>query len=264
MYWYRAKTILIIFFVFTNLFLLVNILKTTSQGTVVQEEVVSAALTVLEQNGISIDPELIPRRNRGMAAVTAENIIQEYDAFAEIMLGKPVQKTGENTYTGSAGTITFSANRFSFTAGQPQATELTPAQAAAGFLKARGFDLSGADRELLGNTITYYQKFSGAPLWDAVVNIQTQNGAVLAAEGCWFQETGGSVLREKIRLKNITGVLADYATEVDAPAEIVGLEQGYMLPAGDRHVKKATLVPAWQIQTADAPAVLLDARENSI
>lgn len=263
MYWYRAKTILIIFFLCTNLFLLGNILKSANQGAVVSEEIVSAAVTVLEKNGVSVDPALIPRRSKPAAVIKAENIIGDYDAFAETMLSGNVQKGENSTYTGTAGKLSIAGNTFFFTAENPKTTQLSPAQAADAFLKERGLDLSDGERDIEGNTVVYRQEFSGLPFWDGYCRLQVENGAVISAEGRWFFKTNRTLFGEKHTLKNITGILADYAGEANAPSEIQALALGYMLPAADSYTAEVTLIPAWQITDTAGNSVRLDARENN-
>lgn len=263
MNWYKAKTILIIFFLCTNIFLLVNILTATNKATVITEDVIGATVEILARNGVTIDPELIPRRSETVAVIEAENVIGDTTAFAEGILGGTIAQNPDGTYTGPAGTLSISKNRFSYTAGHaPEERGSSPAKAAAAFLKGAGFDLSGAQRTVAENLVTYQKEFDGHPFFDGEITLTVQDGAVVSAEGCWFSSDDGGWFSDKVTVKSITGVLVDYAAQDNHGASIVALDFGYTLPQGDALQKSAVLVPTWVITTDRGEKVFMDAREN--
>ncbi len=264
MNWYKAKTILIFFFLSTNIFLLVNILNATNKATVISDEVVSSAVEIMAQNGISIDPGIIPRRNKAVTAVTAENIIQDYTSFAEKILGGPVQKNTDGKYAGPAGQLMLKGDTFAFTAVENRAQKNTaPIKAASSFLKELGFDLSHTQRTVNGSTVEYRKSFAGLPFLNGYITLKVENGAVVSADGCWFQEQKRSLFSEKNTLKNITSILVDYAAQGGSASAVTDLEFGYALPKSSAYHKNAELVPTWVITTDQGDRIFMDARENN-
>lgn len=263
MNWYKAKTILIIFFLCTNIFLLVNILTAANKATVITEDVIGATVEILSRNGVTIDPEIIPRRNETVAVIEAENVIGDATAFAEGILGGTVEKNPDGTYTGPAGNLAISGNRFSYTAGNaPKELGSSPAKAATAFLKGAGFDLSGAERTVTENLVTYQKEFDAHPFFDGQVTVTVRDGAVVSAEGCWFSSDDGGWFSDKVTVKSITGVLVDYAAQENHAKGITALDFGYTLPQGDTLQKSAVLVPTWVITTDRGEKVFMDARES--
>ena len=61
MNWYKAKTILIVFFLMTNVFLLVNILTAAGKAAAIPEEIIDSTVQILAGKQITIDKTRIPR-----------------------------------------------------------------------------------------------------------------------------------------------------------------------------------------------------------
>lgn len=262
MNWYKAKTILIIFFLCTNIFLLVNILNAADKSTAIPDAVVSSAVDVLAQNGIAIDPDLIPRRNQAAAVIHAENVARDYDAFAGLLLGGNIQKAEDNTYTSPAGTLSFAGDSFSFTAGDVPLSNASPAKAAEDFLKELGLDLSGSRRTVSGGQVVYKKSFAGSPFFNGSLTLQIENGGVRTMQGCWFQEKRQGLFREKSALKSAASILVDFASQGSGAARVTGLEFGYTLPDTHTLHPETELVPTWMITTDSGEQIFMDAREN--
>lgn len=265
MNWYKAKTILIIFFLCTNVFLLVNILNAANKSTVIPDEVVASAVEIMAQNGVSIDPGIIPRRNEAAAVIRAENVIQEQADFAQKLLGAPVQKNADGGFTGPAGEVRISGDTFSFTAGgsPSRSASASPAKAAEAFLKELDFDLSGTEKTVDGPIVHYRKKVAGYPFWDGQITLKTENGAVISASGCWFQAKKQFLFSEKVVLKSITSILVDYAAGENPASSVTGLEFGFALPRTGSSHKTVQLIPVWVIITGQGERIFMDARENN-
>lgn len=265
MNWYKAKTILILFFLCTNIFLLVNILNAADKSTVIPDEVIASAVEIMARNGVSIDPGIIPRRNESVAVIHAENVIQEQADFAQKLLGGPVQKNADGAFTGPAGELRISGDTFSFTAGNndSRSASASPAKTAEAFLKRLDFDLSGTKKTVDGPVVYYRKKFAGYPFLDGQITLETKNGAVISASGCWFQAKKQSLFSEKVVLKSITSVLVDYAADETPAAAVTGLEFGFALPQTGSYHKTVQLIPVWVILTDEGERIFMDARENN-
>ena len=92
MNWYKAKTILIVFLVITNAFLLFNIIFNVKDGTYISDKTISETAAILHNNGIDIDESIIPHKNVNAGQFEADNIIEGYQSFAEKLLGENPEK----------------------------------------------------------------------------------------------------------------------------------------------------------------------------
>ena len=63
MNWSRAKTILIILFLCTNVFLLTALALSSVNKSVVSEEIISSTVDILERNGVKISAGIIPEKS---------------------------------------------------------------------------------------------------------------------------------------------------------------------------------------------------------
>ena len=113
MNWSRVKTVLIILFLCTDIFLLATYLTSKYASSTISPEVIEATVDVLASNDITVDPSIIPQKIPGVMSFEAENVIFDYEAFAKSILGEKFTQT-ESGYEGVMGTISFSGDRFDF------------------------------------------------------------------------------------------------------------------------------------------------------
>ena len=77
MNWSRAKTILIILFLCTNIFLLTTIILSSGRNSNVTEDIVASTVQILKENGVEISPDIIPRKTRILPVIDLEEQIEE-------------------------------------------------------------------------------------------------------------------------------------------------------------------------------------------
>ena len=115
MNWSRVKTVLIILFLCTDIFLLATYFTSRYESSRISEKVISSTISVLEKNGITLSRDLIPKYMPKIKHKEAENVISDYEGFAEKFLGKNIRKT-DFGFESDHGSINFYGDRFNFTA----------------------------------------------------------------------------------------------------------------------------------------------------
>ncbi|MBO5060956.1 MAG: two-component system regulatory protein YycI [Clostridia bacterium] len=266
MNWNRAKTILIFLFLFTDLFLLANMLSTYKSATI-STEIIKSTAEILNANNIKIDVSAIPNKSLPAPYAEAENVISDYDSFSVAFLGDNAAKTGDYSYESKTGAISFSGDSFNYKAAafsiSSDADEKNAQETAIRFLKDKGFDLSSAKIETSkissGFLITFENYANSLPVFNSHVSVEISGNSVSAAYGIWFNalDTRG----QDNELKSVTSALIDFIPEAGGEAiEISGLELGYTVPESTSYHKSAVLVPVWRISEASGRQHFPDAR----
>lgn len=273
MNWNRAKTILIIFFICTNLFLLTTILLSASKTSIVTDDIIASTTMILKNNRIEIDPKIIPRRTQPAAMAEAENLIDNYENFSKRFVGDDAAVLEQNVYEGSKGKIFFSGDRFSFAAKEPQFSDLTKnlnesniKQAAANILKNYGIEDSALEFEISGDgeyeVIVTKQK-NDLQIFSSRLKLTMSQKGLTKVSGSWFFDKG--TLKNKYTLKSVTGVLIDYISVANRPTtdeKITAVTLGYYVPDEGILHKDTLLVPCWKITLEDGGEYILNAVEN--
>lgn len=276
MNWNKAKTILIIFFICTNLFLLATILISTSKTSIVTDDIINLTTVILKNNRIEIDPAIIPRKTQAVAMIEAKNFIDSYDTFSKKTAGEDAKMLQTNVYEGENGTITFSGDKFDFIPKSPLYTDLTQRltasnaqQVALTILKKYGFE----DNNLIFDTaeqnseytVTVTKQKDNLHYFNSELKVKLSMAGVKEISGSWFFEK--NILRDKFVLKNVTGVLIDYISVANRPTtdeKITSIELGYSILEEGIHHKEILLTPCWKITIDNGAEYVLSAVENQI
>ncbi len=259
MNWGKVKTILIVLFFCVDAFLLSNIIISTVKSSAIPREIVQSSVQLLNQNGISISEELIPRKIHNAKYVQADNIINDYNDFS-LRIAEGSKTSGEN--------VTFSNDYFSCTDLNEEYSgikdEHTALSAAREYLSGKGFDIShtkaSSQKTQSGYSITFQNYNDGLPLFNSSVTVTTDNTGITGISGSWFNITESD--NQENALKNVTGILIDFMSSRNdtTPIKISGLEMGYSLFDNDTYHKSAVLIPTWKISTEDGNVFYMDAR----
>jgi hypothetical protein len=276
MSWSRAKTILIIFFVALNAVLLANILYTDNKASVISADVISSTVQVLEKNNIYINAGIIPKKAPSVKSDEVTNVIDEYRAFAEKMLGADgVGDMGNNVFDSTGGTVEFSADSFVCIPKNPWYSELTQnvneknaAKTAVNILKKSGFDMSSSEAvaENRGNgefLVKFTKTLRKRPIFDSALFVLMSGEGVKKIYGSWF-EYDGLVSGKDIPTKNVTGVLIDFINSPLRPqgeVRIEDLEFGCAVNENTQYHKTVMPVPVWRITLNNGQSVYMDARK---
>lgn len=273
MNWHKTKTILIIFLICTNMFLLSTIITSMLSGTIITDDIVNSVVSVLKNNRIEIDPQIIPRKVGIAAILQVENVIETYEAFSERFLGDNITHFEKNIYKNEKGEINFYGDRFKFVPSTPlfgeeisKLNEENTKNIASAILEEYSLSEDNQLAELkTGETenILSITKDTDAKQFNSNINIAFTDEGVQRIEGSWFRNVGTQ--KEKLDLKNVTGVLIDYISLVNRPTtdeKIISLEFGYSILEDGIHHKEAYLSPCWKIKIEGGNEYILSAVEN--
>lgn len=278
MNWSYAKTVLIIFFMLLNSILLIDILYTDNQSTVVSPKIVSAARQVLAENNISIDEKLIPIRISAMKEVEVTNAIESYPSFAKKMMNtEDVIQENEYTYTATNQKITFVSDFFHYEVYEPILAEYTKEinqtnaeKISKRILKQYGFDMSDTESIVEQRMNHYVVKFTKninqSPVFDSALFVVLSANGVSEIYGSWFVSNGKGGARNNLMLKNATSVLIDFISDQQRPQGaicITDLRLGYAVYENTQYHKTIMLVPVWQITLDNGMSYCLDARQTA-
>ncbi len=269
MNWGRVKTIFIILFLISDLFLFGILVDSEWRQGVTSPEVIDSTVQILKNNGIGIDADVIPKKVSDVPYAEAENVITGYDSFAKLLLGDNMVKMQEIAYESPEGVITFSGNSFSFSSkaqASPDAaaSEKEAESIAAEFLSELGFNLKNSEKHIektdAGYNVTFVCTIDGLPVFDTSVAVGISGNAVASASGVWFNLL--NISGPDNSLKSAASVLIDSIQDIVATGEIslTGLSLGYSIPESHTYHKSAVLVPVWKIQSSTGDAYYLDAR----
>ena len=277
MQWYRAKTILIVFFVIINAALLLYLTVDRVTNSRANGVVLESTVELLKKNGISVDYELIKNASSPdkIKNVYAQNVIGNYSYFAENILGDDIASENKNSFKSPIGTVTFTADRFEARAKdgkylfESEKDIKNPQTFALQYVKYLGFE---ADRSMIRKTNSYSdgittvifnKKFNSKEVFDAVLAAELDEKGIKAIYGTWFNERKTTMAPTD--LKGISGVLIEYMNmQRDASKEIVikNITLGYAVGDNDIYHESVMLTPVWKIEVEKGESVLIDAREN--
>lgn len=257
MNWSRVKTIFILLFLISDLFLLTILGISDRSLNAVSPEIIESTVQILENNSIYIDPDIIPKKTKAAAYAEAENVISDYTAFAKAILGESAVETGVNTYESESGMLTITGNSFVYSANSAPSREAFQntrevENAASDFLKNIGFDLSHAksksEKTDAGYAVAFSNYANGLPIFDSSVTVLFDGKSLASVSGTWFNLIDAS--GRDNTLKSVTSMLIDLIPQMETSAggvTISSLSLGYSIPESSSYHKSAMLVPVWQV-----------------
>lgn len=282
MNWSRVKTILIILFLFTDILLGVGVLSSTHKATTIDAEIIKSTVSLLAERDISISPDIIPAKTPGIVYIDAENIISDYDSFAENIFREKPQKKDDLTYETARHILSFSGDRFTYKCKDSQKPfndsmangdyENRAKAMATDFLAAHGFNLKHAEINTAktenGYEVTFTGKSGNLPIFNSVVTVSVTGiysdtgdlNGVYSVSGSWFNTIGQN--GSDVKLKSITGILIEFMSAYNSvqPVTITDLTLGYTVFESDTLHRSATLVPVWRITLDNGNEYYYDAR----
>ena len=257
MNWSRVKTILILFFLCTNLFLLGVILISGKRANTISEEIMTSTVEILEKNQIKLDASLIPKRAARLPEVACEPLAED-DEWIFQLLGEQAEKMEDASFQSELGTVSLSDQRFSFSGRIPLENHPEGEQKAIlSVLQKCGINrsqvkLQKADAEGKWNLTEWVNE---AEIFDQSLELTVSDHAIVQMDGSWFVSLKSQ--KEIQEQKNAAAILLDFVEMADRPQQestIVSLELGYAYSEG--------LYPAWRITLSDGSSYLMDAREK--
>lgn len=269
MNWYRAKTILIVFFICMNAFLLANLIYSAKKSNMVTPEIISSTIEVLERNNIHIDTSLIPQKTVSVKSTEMKNIITDKSSFAATFCGGGTTMSQTDSYSGTGGKLEYFGDKFVFTPSVPF-DNISPENAESDVKRVLAdfnIDVSRLSADIYKdgeNTIvSFTNEINDYKIFDSYIKtIINPNGNITSVEGVWFTES--SKASGRISLKSVTGVLVDFILEPNRPSKkniITKLELGYTASDDDIYHESTVLIPVWQITLDDGSKYCIDTRE---
>ncbi|MBR5809516.1 MAG: two-component system regulatory protein YycI [Clostridia bacterium] len=270
MNWSRVKTVLIILFLCTDIFLLATYLTSKYASSTILPEVIESTVEVLKNNNITVDPAAIPSKIPSVVSPDAQNVISDYESFAKKVLGTEISPI-EFGYESIVGKLTFFGDRFNFKKNTmldaitdmiPVTDEKMAEDVTVSDLQRLGFNLENArittKKTDTGYTVTLENQAKSLPIFNSQVTAELSKSGIISVSGIWFNEAESP--NGNINIKSITSALIDFIPDVKTPAEITEIQLGYNIFDKASYHKSATLIPVWKVTTKDGETYLLDAR----
>jgi len=107
MFWSKVKTILIVLFVFVNIFLLTMLLISNSESSSISKETISDTVYLLGMNGIEVNPAIIPVSIGSGSVCDIRSAVQSGGAFADVVFKAGNYTVSGATYKSVNGELTF-------------------------------------------------------------------------------------------------------------------------------------------------------------
>lgn len=269
--WYRAKSIMIVFLICTNLFLGGYLVLDSRRTDSIDNDVRNAILLLLDEKGISIDAGLLAENGGTPEYAEAENIIGDYEEFAAQLLGSGYTAGADSTYIGRDGaSVTFDGDNFTYY-GKAAAPEggLDDAYAlntAEEFMAAAGIDapdgLTAADTADGRKSVTAVSTADGLDIFNSQLSVTVGSDGSICAAGRWYTETTAENGSEgRLSTVDIYTALARFTSDFDVEnTEIVSARQGYTVADDNVYHETAVLTPVWCIELADGRSCYIDSR----
>lgn len=270
MNWGKIKTILIILFLFTDIFLAFSIFTAQKKETEIPPEVIDATIKILSDRNISVDDSVISVKIPPAAVLQADNVISDFAEFAHSLLGDSFFEESDGVFRTSDKSLKLSGNNFDLEYLTPQnisdsGTLSEAEEFVFSYLKEHGFNVSDAkvvsakpEGEAYRLKICDYAE--NMPIYSSNIDISASKDTIMSVSGSWFNKRDS--ITQNSSLKNITGILVDFATSYDAsvPAKIESIELGYSVFDDATYHKAASLIPVSKIKLDNGAEYFIDSR----
>ncbi|MBR4724054.1 MAG: hypothetical protein IK072_04910 [Clostridia bacterium] len=268
----RIKTILIILFLFTDIFLAFSIFTAKKEETSISPDVMDSAVQILKEHNILLDKSVIPAKFPHASVLQADNIISDYESFAKSVLGDGFSSRGDGLFWGKDAELTISGDRFCFKSLEnsdiSKSYTISEAQKSVfSYLKALGFNISGAkvvsssaDGGICNMKIRGFAQ--NLPVYSSEIDIAVSSGGVISLSGSWFNPRDS--IGEDSSLKSITAILVDFASSYDGVKQksIKSIELGYSVFDSATYHKSASLIPVTKLTLNGGNEYFLDSRAS--
>ena len=268
MEWSKIKNIILLILLGLNLFLLIMVASQELQARQFRQEAREEAVALLERNGIAVDASVLPE-DTSLPTQVLEEDLSVAETLAHALLGEDAvqQSTGVRAvYSSSLGEMeTFSTGRFAvdFTAQALPLHDRTAEEHAADLLQRAGIQAEYLDSSHAegATRITYRQRWTDTPVFNAQITLAYQDGALRHMEGVLLPANGGvSQQEETITVATLLVRFLSQRNESGRMfSQIQALVPGYHLSG----TRPFTLTPAWYVVT-DTGTYVLSALDGSL
>lgn len=277
--WTKAKTILIIAFLITNVFLVAGLVRenTRQESPVIDETYMTQTLAFLEDQGLVLEREL-PRNIPSLAPMTVEYVFFPAAETADHFLGDDWELAGDNTFQNEVRQLTIiNSKQLILRMIEPEnplqnMNEETIKTASRTFLEAQqlypeGLNLSQIYVGIVPeyheeplHKLVYEQTYEGRFIGESYVHVYLNQQGIVAVEALLLKNPSEteqtSVPRTMIDapealLRKLEEMLAENQSQL--PVVVSRVEAGYYFPLTSdpltswEAVASGTAVPAWKI-----------------
>lgn len=282
MNWGRAKTILIILFLATDLFLLLVLMRTKTQEMQIPRETVENAVTIMASGGIYMDAESIPKRRIENRSMIMRNLFHEPEQAAKQFLGETVTTVIADTeqyvykYESPLGRLFVEKDKFLYQRAEeklPYRMHPLPEKEAVIAVTASALQTMGFPKNSF-KIVTLHQEegiytMEAVPVVDGVqvygirMHIQTDSRGILSISGHWFEAVGAEN-NEPDMLLDITTVLVEATLKRQMPQmEIASVSHAYYASDDFLNSRELAAVPVYVICDTLGNKYMFDARVGS-
>lgn len=263
----RVKTILIVLFVFVNLFLIYNLINLSSDSKTLDKASIETTISLLEKQQISIDKSLIPTRMEYMDYLNLSNPLTTPDELAYRLLG-PAEKQNES-FVSEKGTLLISNGLFLW---EPKAESISfrhplpssqTASSVLDFLKRNGFpvkDFKWAGTLDNGNgnfEVSFQEIFQNQEIFDVKLTVSITKDTIESVHGKWFDIE--SIKNTGQELKSPLTVLMEFSSTVTEKTIITDFTPGYYTDTSSQNYKNLPGIPCWKITLKSGSVLYYDA-----
>lgn len=257
MNWARTKTILIIMFLLVNCFLFYLYFSNLYKNSVVDDKTIENIINVLNENGITIDKKVIPKKYKAMDEISGVSAFSQNGSIL-IKLSSSGWINANGTYTkGDKETFQMIGDQFVYLNTAPAEGRTTQKEAektARNFLEENGVL---KDIELLSTSqtddsfeFTFVQTFKDYKIFDSVMTVIVKGNTVQKWSGRYYNISQDS-RRSKYSIAPSINALMDFVRDETADKTvshtITSIEPGYYF--GSNVQNEISAIPVYGITT---------------
>ncbi len=261
MEWSRAKTILLIVLICTNLFLAGNLLWQVSHGWAQQRQAMDQALSLLQEDVGEFDEDIFRDlgTQRPVYAASRDTALEKKAAQALLGTEKSDTDGGVSRFSSEKGILTF------YTGGEVR-LELFDQHSLTGeewqqLLEKAGFPVENCRWEEEGEQVVFFQGMpSGEELMECTLTCR-QKGNGLVAEGRWLMDTQFRQVGEGAKSYQMVVNLRRLWREEGFSQPPESVQESYRLR--DQGNGNYLIFPAWQVE-AGGKSFTVDTGDNPV
>lgn len=270
--WGKAKNILIIALVITNVFLIYNIEKDILESNIasmVKEENINDVLIILEENNIKVEAK-VPKIVLSLPVLNVE-----YETYDEEKLARIFNKNkNENIDLSIINNKSIRYENYNKDATIKDLNEKKALNTAETFIKKYGFmtdDVTywGMTQDIDGYNVIFKQKYKDRFLEYSYMNVTVNESGVKVFERMWLKPLDADSNKREIipATKALLKCMYDIDT-TNQEAIIKDITLGYWFNpqhisiTNSENIKAGTAVPAWRILLKDGQTKFIVAYEN--
>ncbi len=270
--WSKAKNILIIAFIVTNVFLVITIERNLFQEQSIPlpiDKTMEGIIHVMQEKDIHIEID-IPRTMAPMSVLEVEYETYEDDGISSLAYkGKDTDNGPRGQFEVENGKVLVYTAEGSIKIGTRIDSEKVQERAEK-FLTYYGFmknDVAHWHTDFDGETyqVVFKQKYKGTFLEDSYMKVQvTEHGDIRYFERVWLKPIKMGDSKNEIMPSTKALLKAmEKLNETEGPKNIIDISVGYRFdPPNWQNARSGTAFPVWRIVLDEKKTIFVDAYEN--